>query len=53
MKTAGQRRSELIELVDVAPTVLELCGVQPPPIFQGRSFKPLPACAAAESNPVE
>ncbi|MFO7897498.1 MAG: sulfatase-like hydrolase/transferase [Planctomycetota bacterium] len=37
----GRRRRELIELVDVAPTLLDLCGVQPPPFFQGRSFRPL------------
>ena len=34
-------RDELIELVDLAPTILDYCGVQAPPIFQGRSFRPL------------
>jgi arylsulfatase A-like enzyme len=34
----GQRKAELIELVDLAPTLVDLCGVQTPPAFQGRSF---------------
>jgi arylsulfatase A-like enzyme len=38
---AGQRKRELIEAVDVAPTILDYCGVQTPPQFQGRSFRPL------------
>ena len=36
-----QRRSELIEHVDVAPTVLDFCGVQVPRAFQGRGFRAL------------
>jgi len=36
-----QKKAELIELVDIAPTLLDLCGVQAPPHFQGRSFRPL------------
>ena len=36
-----QKKAELIELVDVAPALLDLCGVQAPPHFQGRSFQPL------------
>ncbi|MGC9348317.1 MAG: sulfatase family protein [Anaerolineae bacterium] len=32
---------ELIEAVDIAPTILDYCGVQAPPFFQGRSFRPL------------
>ncbi len=40
-RIAPQRRDELIELVDLAPTVLDCCGVQVPPVFQGRSFRPL------------
>jgi arylsulfatase A-like enzyme len=39
--TPGRRADELIEAVDIAPTLMDLCGVQPPPIFQGRSFAPL------------
>jgi arylsulfatase len=38
----GDRRFEdLIEAVDIAPTILDYCGVQVPPAFQGRSFRPL------------
>jgi arylsulfatase A-like enzyme len=37
----GQVRRELIEAVDIAPTVLDYAGVQAPPFFQGRSFRPL------------
>jgi arylsulfatase len=35
-----QKTTDLIEAVDIAPTVLEACGVQIPPFFQGRSFYP-------------
>lgn len=31
---------EITELVDVAPTVLDLCGVQVPPFMQGKSLVP-------------
>jgi arylsulfatase A-like enzyme len=37
----GAAPAELIEAVDLAPTVLDCCGVQAPPFFQGRSFRPL------------
>jgi arylsulfatase len=37
----GARFDELIEAVDLAPTILDYCGVQAPPAFQGRSFRPL------------
>ncbi|NLF30694.1 MAG: sulfatase-like hydrolase/transferase [Planctomycetes bacterium] len=37
----GRRVGELVEAVDLAPTLVDWCGVQPPPIFQGRSFRPL------------
>jgi arylsulfatase A-like enzyme len=37
----GETRSELIELVDLAPTVLDYCGVQVPPFLQGRSLRSL------------
>ena len=40
-RIAAQRRGELIEQVDVAPTVLDYCSVQTPPQFQGRNFRPL------------
>jgi arylsulfatase A-like enzyme len=38
---AGLAFDELVELVDVAPTVLDYCGVQAVPFFQGRSLRPL------------
>lgn len=37
----GGRADELIEAVDLAPTILDFCGVQQPPIFQGRTLRPL------------
>ncbi|MBO9608460.1 MAG: sulfatase-like hydrolase/transferase [Paenibacillaceae bacterium] len=37
----GRASSELIEAVDVAPTLLDLCAVQTPSFMQGRSFAPL------------
>jgi len=37
----GQKHPELIEAVDLAPTILDYCGVQTPPFFQGRSFRSL------------
>lgn len=37
----GQRHAALIEAVDIAPTILDFCGVQSPPAFQGRSFRQL------------
>ncbi len=41
-RTAGGRIfDELIEAVDIAPTILDYCGVQVPTSFQGRSFRPL------------
>ncbi len=45
----GQRVSALIESVDIAPTILDFCGVQCPPFFQGRSFRKLIEGAAAAS----
>jgi len=38
---APQRRGEIVEAVDLAPTVLDYCGVQVPPTLQGRSYRPL------------
>lgn len=37
----GMRRPEIIEHVDLAPTILDYCGVQQPRFLQGRSFRPL------------
>jgi len=33
--------SHIVEAVDLAPTLLECCGVQVPPFMQGRSLRPL------------
>ena len=38
---AGRTHSELIEAVDILPTLLDYCGVQAPPAAQGHSFRPL------------
>src|SRR5690606_2206625 len=37
----GVRRAELVELVDIAPTLMEAAGVPVYPGIQGRSFWPL------------
>jgi len=37
----GQRVSENVSLIDVAPTLLELLGLPPEPRFEGRSLVPL------------
>ena len=39
----ASKREELVELIDLAPTILDCCGVQTPPEFQGRSLRGLPA----------
>jgi len=36
---AGEVRDQLVEMVDVAPTVLDLLGIPPPHGFEGRSFR--------------
>jgi len=38
---SGGVSTELVEGVDVMPTILELCGVDAPPGVQGRSIAPL------------
>lgn len=38
---AGQRRDELVLNIDIAPTLLELAGVEAPDAMQGRSLVPL------------
>ncbi len=35
---AGRRLAEPVSLIDVAPTLLELAGLSPPPDFEGRSW---------------
>ncbi|MFZ5830823.1 MAG: sulfatase [Planctomycetota bacterium] len=39
--TNGASANGLVEMVDIFPTLAELCGVKPPANLQGRSFKPL------------
>jgi len=41
MKTVGFKTSELVEGVDILPTVLEWCSVPCPPGVQGQSLRPL------------
>jgi choline-sulfatase len=36
----GQQSSALVELIDVVPTILELCGITPPATVQGRTLVP-------------
>lgn len=37
----GVIHEEIVEGVDLAPTILDYCGVQTPPVMTGRSLKPL------------
>ncbi len=41
MKTGGQRSDSLIELLDVFPTLCDLCGVPAPKQLEGQSLRPL------------
>jgi len=40
-ETAGQRFDELVQPADLAPTVLEMAGIDVPECMQGRSYLPL------------
>ncbi len=37
----GQRQKEVVEAVDIVPSILDWCGVQVPPFMQGSSLRPL------------
>ena len=37
----GRQRDELVELVDLVPTILDLCALETPPFLQGGSLRPL------------
>ena len=46
----GSRRQALVELLDIAPTLLEAAGVRVPARMQGRSLHPLLAGAVAQDH---
>ena len=41
MKSAGQKTQSLVQAVDIAPTLTELCGLPKNEGFQGTSLKPV------------
>jgi hypothetical protein len=47
---AGERRDDLVEMVDIAPTILDLIGLPPYPRFQGRSLVEYIKTGAVESK---
>jgi len=51
-RATPRRVTTTVSLVDVAPTLVELAGLEPLPIRQGRSLVPYLAGAAVERGPV-
>ena len=49
--SAGTRVAAQVEHMDVAPTILALAGVAPPPEFRGRALLPAPPAATGELVP--
>lgn len=47
MQTAGKKTASLVELLDVYPTLCDLCGVPPRDDVQGRALRPLLTDATA------
>jgi iduronate 2-sulfatase len=41
MKSAGKSCPRLVEMVDLYPTVADLCAIETPPRLEGTSFQPL------------
>jgi iduronate 2-sulfatase len=52
MKAAGQASPRIAELVDLYPTLVELCGLKPPENLPGKSLAPLLAKPDAEWDKV-
>lgn len=50
MKHAGEKSASLVQSVDIAPTLTELCGLPANEGFQGRSLKPILEDPAAIVN---
>lgn len=50
MKTAGQASPRTVELIDIYPTLADLCGMQAPAELPGKSLRPLLENPNAEWN---